>query len=429
MKGGFKLITTVADLLNSLMIKEKELLKKYSIIKHGPTIGDMYEGLTTNLLNKAIFEGLDIRVVSGKIRNEEESFSNEIDCMIVEGEGEAIPYTGKFIYNLSQVIAVLEVKKNLYQEDLVDAYNKMKQIYSITEPSNELLNMKAFRDAFRHTVQKELPDYEEVIKLPLHEQMIYHSLLMEEMMPVRIVFGYYGYASEYALRQAFNKYLEKNSGISGFSPTIFPDLIICNNSVLAKLDAMPYISPLDREGNWNFYGSTTHNPFLILLEFVWTKLSYRYNLSNDIFGEDLNFEAFHPFLRAKAKIINNKIGWETNSIYIPKDGLNHEPLFWEWKPAELDEVEWFIITWLCSHQELNTEELEFQQWLSKKGVKLEDVIKSLSEKRLTTFERNKFYLLTDECAVVTVNGKWYAAENKSGRLTNWVKKIMQARYE
>lgn len=60
------MITTVADLLNSLMIKEKELLKKYSIIKHGPTIGDMYEGLTVSLLNKAIFEGLDIRIVSGK---------------------------------------------------------------------------------------------------------------------------------------------------------------------------------------------------------------------------------------------------------------------------------------------------------------------------------------------------------------------------
>ncbi|WP_151736741.1 DUF6602 domain-containing protein [Paenibacillus tengchongensis] len=423
------MITTVADLLNSLMSKEKELLKKYDIIKHGPTIGDMYEGLTANLLNKALFQGLDIRIASGKIRNELGEFSSEIDCMIVEGEGEAIPYTDKFIYDLSQVIAVIEVKKTLYKEDLIDAYDKMRKIYSITEPDNKLLNMNAFRDAFRHIVQKELPDYEEVRELPLHEQMIYHSLLIEEMMPVRIIFGYYGYSSEFALREAFFKYLEKNLGIKGFSPTIFPDLIICNNSVMAKLDAMPYISPLDRDGNWNFYGSSTHNPFLILLEFIWTKLCYKYDLSDEIFGEDLDIEGFHPFLLTKAAKKDDKIGWETRYVYIPKEGLDHDPLFREWEPEELDDVEFFVINWLCMQNELNIEEPGFLEWLDENETKLEDLIKSLSKKRLSAFEKNTFYLLTDQCGIVTFDGKWYAAENKSGRLTNWVNKMMQDKDE
>ncbi|MDO3679433.1 hypothetical protein [Paenibacillus ehimensis] len=45
------MIMTVADFLNSLMQKEKKLIKQYEIVGHAPTIGDMYEGLTASLLN------------------------------------------------------------------------------------------------------------------------------------------------------------------------------------------------------------------------------------------------------------------------------------------------------------------------------------------------------------------------------------------
>lgn len=80
--------------------------------------------------------------------------------MIVEGEGEPIPYTDKFIYDISQVIAVLEIKKNLYKDELVDSYNKMHRIYKISDP--DITNMKGMRDAFRHIMKKELPTYEEL---------------------------------------------------------------------------------------------------------------------------------------------------------------------------------------------------------------------------------------------------------------------------
>ncbi|MBJ8115850.1 MULTISPECIES: DUF6602 domain-containing protein [Bacillus] len=95
------MIVTVSDFLQSLMEKEKELIKKYEIVGHAPTIGDMYEGLTAELLNKSLFKELDIRVAAGKIRNTEGEYSNEVDCMIVEGEGDKILYTEKYIYDIS----------------------------------------------------------------------------------------------------------------------------------------------------------------------------------------------------------------------------------------------------------------------------------------------------------------------------------------
>lgn len=422
------MIVTVADFLNSLMNKEKELIKQYEIIRHGPTIGDMYEGLTANLLNKAIFRELDVRVVSGKIRNKDGEFSNEVDCMIVEGEGDAIPYTDKFIYEISQVIAVLEIKKTLYKDDLVDSYNKMKRIYKITDLDPDLINMNGMRDAFRHIVKKELPYYEEVEALPFHEQMIYHTLLIEETLPIRIIFGYYGYKSEYALREAFFKYLSEESGEKGFSPTIFPDLVVCGNNSLAKLDAMPYIGSIDKNNFWNFYGSSINNPLLLVLEFVWTKLTYKYNINSNIFGEDLEFETFHPFLAGKAKkLADGRMGWEIKYQYIKMKDLELDPVYYDWEPAELDEAEWFIINWLCNYGVLDVAEPGFKEWLSRNASELEKVVESLTMKNLITFQNNQFSLLTDQCEVITVNGKWYAAENKSGRLTNWINKMIKSK--
>ena len=49
------MINTVADLLNVFLTKEKENLKKYSNIGHPGMIGDIYEGLSKEILGKAIF--------------------------------------------------------------------------------------------------------------------------------------------------------------------------------------------------------------------------------------------------------------------------------------------------------------------------------------------------------------------------------------
>ena len=63
---------------------------------------------------------------------------------------------------------------------------------------------------------------------------------------------------------------------------------------------------------------------------------------------------------------------------------------------------------------------DFEKWLSKEGIILEDLVLSLKEKGLAYFNNGEFKLLTDKCQVVSVNGKLYAADNKAGRLMNWL---------
>jgi hypothetical protein len=58
------MIKTVASLLAAFSEAEVREIEKAGI-KHAPTIGSMYEGLTSTLLHKAIPEGLGLQVVSG----------------------------------------------------------------------------------------------------------------------------------------------------------------------------------------------------------------------------------------------------------------------------------------------------------------------------------------------------------------------------
>ena len=56
------MIETVSDLLEQIRDKGiQQIIEKDSDVKHGPTIDNIYEGLTKEMLNKAVFKGLSRR--------------------------------------------------------------------------------------------------------------------------------------------------------------------------------------------------------------------------------------------------------------------------------------------------------------------------------------------------------------------------------
>ncbi|SDJ77155.1 DUF6602 domain-containing protein [Sediminibacillus albus] len=427
------MITTISDMLIDLKKKEEEIINNFQeevvSLEHPTIIGDMYEGTAEKLLNKAIFEGLDLRIVSGQIKNKNKDKSAEVDIMIVEGDGYQIPNTDRWIYDISQVIAVIEVKKNLYKADLIDSYNKMKRVTEIFDPRDMSSNeFRLFRDSFRSALGQEVPDYSELTKYPLVTQMMFHTLLMETVMPLRVVFGFYGYSNMKSLRNGFTKFLEGNithdleAPNRGYGPNSFPNLIFTRDSSLIKLDGIPYRAPLDKNGYWDVYVSSVHNPLLHLLEMLWTRLSYRHGITSDIFGEDLEIEGLFAYLRCKPLKKEEKIGWEFVSLELPKD-LEIEPFYIQWEPQELNEAEHLLITWLCQGEKMNTKSDIFEDLLQRYALEEKVFLKELQDKKLV-FEdsNNDLQLLTDECLVVIKDGKFYAGENKDGKMERWLLK-------
>ena len=130
------MIKTIADLLRELMVKEAAELDEEPV-NHGPTIGAMYEGLARDILDRAIPAELDVRVVDGFIEGVDGILSPQIDAMIVTGEGRQIPYTSNFVWPIADVIAVFEVKKTLYADDLADAFGKLRTIKHMSEAHDQ----------------------------------------------------------------------------------------------------------------------------------------------------------------------------------------------------------------------------------------------------------------------------------------------------
>jgi hypothetical protein len=428
------MISTIADLLLEIEKNGIEQIKPFLKVKHPTMIGDMYEGLTKEILNRSIFHQLDIKVVSGKISNKDNRLSGQIDCMIVVGEGQQFPYSKDYIYESEQVIAVIEVKKNLFNKDLVDAFNNLKTVYEVCDPVEFEINI--LRDAYRSIVNEEVPDYDELDKLPFHTQMVYHSLLIEAAMPVRIVFGYDGFKSEYSLRNAFMKFLySQYDPINlprGFGPNNFPQLIICNNNSLIKTNGMPYSAPLIGE-KWLVYSSYNKNPLLLLLELLWTKLSYKFGITSDIFGEDLSSELLRPLVFGKCIKKDGRMGWEYYENKIPRKDFEYFPDTLEWQPSFLNNAQFHIVNGLCNLLPANLNDTEFIEFVINLGnyQSKEEFVKDMLDTNLIYISENQeLKLITDECKIyILPDGRVVAGEDKTGRLTRWLNNYNNKRNE
>lgn len=60
------MIKSASDILNGFLSEERKKLDLFDL-KHAPTIGSMYEGLTSETLNRAIPQQLNLGIKSGVI--------------------------------------------------------------------------------------------------------------------------------------------------------------------------------------------------------------------------------------------------------------------------------------------------------------------------------------------------------------------------
>ena len=418
-------IDSLSDFLYAFVDSQNKVLDALDI-KHPTTIGAMYEGLSRDVLKKSLFKGIDLRVITN---SQILGGDTEFDVMIVEGEGEKLPFTERYRYPAKQVLAVVQVKKNLYSKDLKDGYENLQFItnqYDNVEPEPWMNRM--FIDAFRGVCGKTPVAYKNG-NLNIYEQMVFHSLRCESLLPLRIVWGYNGFASEQHLREAFVDFLGENKSteekkIKGFGPNNFPNLIICDDYTIIKMDGMPFITPLDNDGWWTLYATSHYNKMRFLLESLWTRLSYKYNLPQDIFGEDLYKEPATVYLRFRYKKEESGEGWEIDYWPATTKQLNdnYEPE--EWKPVEIDKAQFSVLQVLGNSGIVNwVDDQKLHDFVKKEGYpSIDEFVNKICETRLVCCEGKYLKYLTDECVCICCDGKFYAADNRDNRLHNWVMK-------
>lgn len=433
------MITTVAELLNIFLDKEKKRLKDFAFVNHGPMIGDMYEGLTKKFLEMSVFENLNLKITSGKIDDGTGRLSSQIDCMLVEGEGEKLPYTDMYIYNISKVLVIIEVKKNLYTNDLASAYANLLSPYGKLDIEKKYWGIN-LRQSFRLLTNKDIYSLftEDFDHLTSSEQYLAVSLDHDDRLPVRIIFGYDGFVSEYSLRESFLNYIEDNinlrqdNEVKNLSPYNLPSLIICGNHSLIKLNGMPYAMTLehgiphevpgtDKNGWFPIYGSSSENKALIFLEIIWSRLRSRYALDKNIFGDDLNIEHINPLLFAKG-IDDHRHGWMYCAHSMKSSDLQTPIHELSWQPKEITLQQAYIFKMLIEGESIFIDSDKFFAIVRELNLNASNFVRDLEQTKLLYIDYNsELRFLTNQLQIVILSdGRILAADNYDGRFSKWL---------
>lgn len=429
------MIETVSDFLENFRIYAlKKIEEDDRDINHRPTIGNIFEGLTSTLLDKAIFKGLDLRIVEKSfIYNDSGTISPEMDCLLVVGEGKQINFTNQYKYHVKDVIAVIQVKKKLYANDIDDSYQNLKSVIDIYEPrESEKYVGRSLRDAYRAIASKELPDSERRKRLADKEELLYHYLVMEAIHPLRIVIGYYGYKDEFGLREGFVNKLEeitKDGPVKGYSPGSFPNLIICGNNTIVKNNGMPIGAPfMDTDFYWPILLTSNEKAMYYLLELIWTRLSYKYEISSQIFGDDFHYDYLHPFISCKErKIDEENWGWEYSYHGLDRKKLSQPVEKEEWRPVELTKAQYSVLYRMSGAGAIDLyHDKQLHDFLKSENEELSAFIDKLVATRLVYVDEGKMDFLVDELLLTfSPEGKVYGGENKNGQMTNYFMKRMK----
>jgi hypothetical protein len=414
------MIKTVGQFLQALIEREAASLARQKI-QHGPTIGAMYEGLTQSVLKRTLPINAPLSVVSGFAVGADGAKSRQLDCMVVVGDGTAIPYTNTFEYRIDQVLIVVEVKKALTQACFDEAFENLRSLR--LKRFTELPFPYEVESAFERISGRPFPDDVNTMTDLVLRQLL-HQLVKDVESPVRILLGYEGYKTVGGLRRGIGEQLARLVGKYGAGPSSLPDLVLTRKAAVVKANGFPYVGPMDDAGKWPVFVSVaSESPALTFLEVVWTRLQGRVGGSSEIFGDDL---AMASLVKLAEYLYLPGRGWEVMLLdTVPEKDLH--AVEEEWEPTFLSDPEHVLVTFLCRHKEIDmaappdgfdTDEVR-------------DAIARLTSVRLIGAESDRptvSRLLTTECAVAALpDGRVAAGENNSGRLRRWVEKFMSDR--
>lgn len=415
------MIRTLAALIEKFVEVEKEVLSTYLFVDHPTMIGDMYEELTKEVFEKILIPDLDLRVVSGKIRLPDNTLSSQTDCMLVIGEGERLPRTRHYIYDKANVIVTVEIKKNLFTNEIEDAIGKLNSIKpdelpdeEIVQPYHEEMIYEAFCSTLYGVTRKsDLNEYTPT------QRYAYYNIMIDAFNPLQIVFAYDGLKTEDSLRLSINKLVDKSIGKSGFQPCNFPDMVICGKNSLLKCNGMPFGNPIMIDDTWPFYASNNSNPVSALIDMIWYRLMKRFNLGYGVFNDRLVEEGMHILLGARFVKTDTMQGWQMidfPSAFSARDFYANPN-----DPVELNEMEYEIVKRLLTEKSIHSFQIDgLNDYLRANNIILSAFIQQLRHKGIIEMKNGFIYLTNVEHIFIKYkDGKYYAMEKGQAYDYRW----------
>jgi hypothetical protein len=325
------MILKASQLLELFIEEETTKLKDFKM-PHMPTLGSAYEQVTKQGIDQAFIlpQNLNLQVVSGFISIGGDMLPEQIDCMLVHGDGVRYGLTDEYIYEIENILCIFEVKKTLRKKDYIDAFEHLGGIrkrFSV-HFENKLRNenyapdIAVARKHFSQITGKIAPEkYLDIHYLSKSDGILFYALVQESLAPVSIIHGYEGYKSENGLRTAFISILEEKGkdGGQGLGVPSLPTLVTSNEYCIVKGNGIPFTVIKDKD-SWVISFSTRHNPAKMILELIWSKIAIFFDVKMP-WDDGLHMENIQPLLLAIPKEIEGRAGWLYKTIEIKEKDL------------------------------------------------------------------------------------------------------------
>lgn len=416
----------LADILQKLVEQQKIILNGQGL-KNQTLIGNMYEGLTKKFLKQIDLSCHDVRVVSGIITSGDEQ-TDQIDCMVVFGEGKEIPCTPDYSYPIEQVIAVFEIKKELYSRELQNAYAQLGKVFELSKrhyarlQEQGILEFGTARPAQEfQSIFGRLPGrYEDNANLPTPQRVVYHNLVRDWLTPLRIAIGYNGYQSERALRNGLFKLYKNNEEVPGYGVVNMPNLMISDGYSILKLNGMPYKGFWhDEAGGWCWLASSSVNPLLLVLELLYDRVELLLKVTLDR-GLDLDEEPNFPLMFSKPiEREEGRSGWihSFNDAPIPEIDASQR----NWEPFKISSFEKDFFRWLHINGPQAFNSTKLIDYLEKNQIQnIQDAISSLLKGRAILASDTELSICPGEWGVAKIKGEFYCGDDAGGRFARWL---------
>lgn len=418
-----------SELIQSFIEYESKVLAEDNDMPHMPTIGDGYESITKNMLSHDYIlpPEFDLRVVSGFIRVQGKLVEQQIDCMLVVGEGRRYGLTEQYFYEIENVLCVFEVKKTLRKSDLSDALEHLSAI------------RKAFTNEFERRVKEEgyipdifsarkhfaqitgretINDYRKINDLPPEDGMLLYSLVQEMHAPVTIIHGYGGYKTESGIRNAFGDILQEkfDSGNYSFGVLSLPSVITSNDFSLVKTGGLPFVVT-NGNSEWVSIVSTRFNPAEIILEVVWSKISSFFGCSMP-WDDDIYMNNLSPLMIAVPRCEGDKCGWMYKTIDYDELSLSRQDDH-QWMPEKLDSIQMSIIRIMSMYGEFKVDKENIEYFKNKYDANLKLIIDSLIDTRIFMRKGDVVKPISNSTLIITNNDGTGYVSNERERMDSW----------
>lgn len=342
------MIRKASELLMKFIEVETQKLNGFDML-HMPTLGSAYEEITKQGIYQdfVIPKSLDLRVVSGFITVGGKMLSEQIDCMLVHGEGEKYGLTQQYKYDIDKVLCIFEVKKTLRKNDYIDAMHHLAKVRAkFAENFEDKLRAGNYnpditnaRRQFSQITGSVGPEkYLDIHALSKEDGILFYTLVQESLAPITIIHGYEGYKTEQGLRTVFVDMLEEawKKGDGGFGVPSIPTLVTSNNFCLVKGNGSPFIV-MQGKDEWVSVFSTRHNSAKLILELIWSKISSYFQIKMP-WDDGLHMDSVQPLIIAKAVAEGEGAGWFYRPVEFKEKHMRREDDN-VWTPSPLGRAE------------------------------------------------------------------------------------------